>query len=423
MRFGFVVLGVVFAAGLMLVPASDPLHAKVRILEYGKGGKVKGIKKADPKYSPGKSGSTKTAKEFAPANRFIRREVVVVNPPRGFEEAVRGMGFSVSEKIKLSGLSLNLYRIRTPKAMSVPKAKSVLKRKFRRLNVDANHTFDVAAVAQAGDDESLQLARRKSGPDGCGKGLKIGMIDGPIDLKHAALKGRKIRYRSFIGKSARKASAVHGTAIAALFVGGQPKARLGGLVPGADLKVANVLERDKAGNTIARASTIVQAIDWLAQQGVKVVNVSLTGANNQALRAAVIKARSKGLIMVAAAGNWGNDKIAAYPAAYSQVISVTAVGRKKTVYSQANKGPYIDFAAQGIRVWTAKPGRGGHYQNGTSLAAPVIAAHAAVEISRGTKANPNDVRKALRRLAVDLGQKGKDKVYGWGLIDRAPRCK
>ena len=89
-------------------------------------------------------------------------------------------------------------------------------------------------------------------------------------------------------------------------------------------------------------------------------------------------ATRKGVVFVAAAGNGGPDAPAGYPAAYDEVIAVTAVDRKGGNYDHANRGTYIDVAAPGVQIWTALPDGEEGLLSGTSFAAPFVTAVAAV---------------------------------------------
>jgi subtilisin family serine protease len=98
------------------------------------------------------------------------------------------------------------------------------------------------------------------------------------------------------------------------------------------------------------------------------------------------------------------------------VLAVTAVDAALKPWSKANRGPYISYAAPGVDVWSALPGKDGAYLSGTSYATPfAVAALAAARMSnpkRGWKMLLRD----LQTQARDLGDKGKDPVFGWGLI-------
>jgi len=125
--------------------------------------------------------------------------------------------------------------------------------------------------------------------------------------------------------------------------------------------------------------------------------------------------------MVAAVGNWGRADKPAYPAAYSEVLAVTAVGPYRGIYKKANRGNYVEFAAPGVRLWTAIAG-GGKYQSGTSFATPYVTALLGLEIAKGASKSPSSLRTILKGSAADLGKPGRDQVYGWGFVEKQPNC-
>ena len=166
---------------------------------------------------------------------------------------------------------------------------------------------------------------------------------------------------------------------------------------------------------------MLKSLNWLAESKVHAVNLSVAGTDNKVLRLAFDKAQKKGMVLVAAAGNWGRSDKPAYPAAYRHVVAVTAVNDKKRIYSHANSGSYIDFAAPGVRIFTAIPG-GTKVMSGTSFASPYITALMASEIAFGGRKSTATLRKALGRKTLDLGKKGRDTIFGYGFVEIKPRC-
>ena len=84
--------------------------------------------------------------------------------------------------------------------------------------------------------------------------------------------------------------------------------------------------------------------------------MSLVGPKDDLVHDRISDMARKGVVFVAAAGNGGPDAAAGYPAAYEEVIAVTAVDRKGGNYDHANRGTYIDVAAPGVQIRTALPG-------------------------------------------------------------------
>ena len=144
--------------------------------------------------------------------------------------------------------------------------------------------------------------------------------------------------------------------------------------------------------------------------------MSFAGPPNEVFEDILQIAASRGMAMIAAAGNDG-VRFAAYPAGSPHVIAVTAIDAGMRRYRRANTGAHIEFAAPGVDVFVAG-GRGGTYESGTSYAAPIVTALAA-RLARG--ASVDGVRARLRAASVDLGSPGRDGEYGWGLV-RASGC-
>lgn len=354
-----------------------------------------------------------------PENRYEAGEIVVVDPPDNFEDVARGLGFSVTERVRLGSLAIELYRVRIPPGASEPEARQTLAARFPGLTIDFNHQFEVQAPADYQDQMARALIGWKKATPRCGAGIKIGMIDASVDVTHPALAGRKIEFRSFHKKERRPGSAIHGTAVATILVG---TPEWGGLLPGAELKAANMFELNETGREVGNAVGLLKAMNWMAAEKVLAINLSVAGGDNKAVRFALKKAKEADLVMVAAAGNWGSATRKAYPAAYPDTLGVTALATGNVVYTKANSGDYIDFAAPGVKVYTADRGRGGRLQSGTSFAAPFITVLTALQIKSQGRKNAAQLRQIMQPVALDLGATGRDNVFGWGLVNLEPKC-
>lgn len=248
------------------------------------------------------------------------------------------------------------------------------------------------------------------------------MIDSGVDVGHPVLKDQDIEFRSFHSTGASAGDSEHGTAVAALLIGKPADSGLGGLLPGATLKAANMFERSATGANSGNAMSLLRGLDWLIREKVQVINMSIAGGNNAALERGIAAAVERGGAIVAAAGNWGRADKPAYPAAIEPVFAVTAIDSYEGIYEHANKGAYIDFAAPGVNMLTAAPGGGSKRQSGTSFAAPFITAILALEIANGKGGNPAALQGSLTKVARDLGPSGKDATYGMGAVQTTPNC-
>jgi subtilisin family serine protease len=159
------------------------------------------------------------------------------------------------------------------------------------------------------------------------------------------------------------------------------------------------------------------AIGWLLGEQVPVVNISLVGPANRVLELVVKKAASKGLLLVAAVGNDGPAAPPLYPAAYPDVVAVTAVDARGKVIPEACRGPHVAFAAPGSDMAVAGLGRGGFASaRGTSFAAPLVAGMLAQTMPSPDITAARSAVAGLARTAVDAGAPGRDDVYGYGIV-------
>jgi len=355
----------------------------------------------------------------APDEQYERGEILVIGPPKKFFSIIRRLKFSVLERIELGELGIKVYRLRTPAGMTLGDARKVLAAAIPNINTEANHLFEPQAKFNIKKTHPRAAIGWKPATATCGRGIRIGMIDSAVDTSHPALKGQRVKFKSFHRKGRGPGPATHGTAVAGILVG---KPQWGGLLPGAQLFAGNMFEEKRTGKVVGSAIRLLKSIDWLVKEKVHVINLSVAGGDNKVIRLALEKSQAKGINMVAAAGNWGKNGRPAFPAAYGNVLAITALRGNKTVYSQANQGSYIDFAAPGVKIWTAVPG-GGKYQSGTSFASPYISVFVALLSAGGTASSTNAIRNVLKRKIIDLGSKGKDPVFGYGFVNLEPKCR
>jgi subtilisin family serine protease len=163
----------------------------------------------------------------------------------------------------------------------------------------------------------------------------------------------------------------------------------------------------------------LKGIDWAFDAGAKVMNMSFAGPMDPLLERIIKNAADKGVIFVAAAGNNGPKAGPAYPAAYPDVIAVTATDEKYRLYGKANHGEYIFIAAPGVDI--IAPALKGRYElsSGTSMAAAHVSGVVALMLERDAKLTAAQVREILsssaRQPDSDLG---KD-LIGAGIVDAA----
>ena len=186
-----------------------------------------------------------------------------------------------------------------------------------------------------------------------GEGVKIGMIDTPIDILHRSLDNSHVM-RVELTPAGNKQNQEHGTEIAGVLISQNPRI---GVAPEASLYAVSAFgaEPGQPASRVSTAAMVARAIDQCIKEKVDILNLSFAGAEDKLVSDMLRKAMDQGIIVVASAGNGGPDAKPAYPAAMDGVIAVTAVDQKEKVFRAANRGSYIDLAAPGVDILTTSP--------------------------------------------------------------------
>ncbi len=339
-------------------------------------------------------------------------ELLVVSPDLPRAEKVRqlaqGLGLGIKRRSVLKGLGLVVSVFRVPQGTTPREAVQKLRTQAPELRVDLNHR-----LTPQGDDRHDYPSHMIHWPvstGNCCKGLRIGLVDGPLPESHSVLAGATIERHSFITQGVTPGPTDHALAVAAILVGGDGR----GLTASARLYVAEVMRLRDDEHVDTTVDGLVQGLDWLVQQRVDLINLSLGGPHNLVLDAAVQRLRDLDIPVIAAAGNGGPSADPVYPAALPGVIAVTAIDAERRLYRQANRGGYISFAAPGVDIWVPR-GRDAAYVSGTSYAAPYVTALLVLERQRLPTSTWSERLQALIDSAVDLGEPGRDNQFGYGL--------
>jgi subtilisin family serine protease len=250
-----------------------------------------------------------------------------------------------------------------------------------------------------------------------GDGVKVAIIDTGIDLDHPDL--TVAGNVTFVAGTANgDDDAGHGTHVAGIVAALDNEIGVIGVAPKADLYAVKVLDSSGSG----WMSDVVAGINWSANNGMKVINMSLGGGASSTLETACNNAWNNGLgiVLVAAAGNSGNrlgtrDTIE-YPAAYASVIAVAATDQSDRRASWSSTGPDLELSAPGVSIYSTYMNGGYATMSGTSMASPHVAGVAALAIAAGV-GSAKDVRDTLVSTAEDLGDPGWDTKYGYGLVN------
>ena len=261
----------------------------------------------------------------------------------------------------------------------------------------------------------------------CGMGVTVAVVDTGVAcydkspfMKGSDLQGtRCVDGYNLVDDSPNAADDQgHGTHVAGTIAQTTNNGKgVAGLAYCASLMPVKVLNKFGWGTT----ANVAQGIRWAADHGAQVINLSLGGPiKSQILEDAVKHARSKGAIVVAAAGNSG--KSVGYPAAYPEVVAVSATDSNDKIAWFSSRGPEVDIGAPGVSVTQQTICENGRNKcelfgtfNGTSMASPHVAGAAAMLVSLGVT-DPDAIEAALEASAEPKDDKN---LYGAGRLDAA----
>jgi serine protease len=163
-------------------------------------------------------------------------------------------------------------------------------------------------------------------------------------------------------------------------------------------------------------SFILQAAEWCGDNGARTINMSL-GTRSKSIAGSQIfqELRNEGVLVVASAGNSG-DNTKDYPASYDDVVSVAAINdsNKRARFSQFND--QVNLSAPGVQILSSTAGEGYSKYDGTSMASSHVAGVAAKIWAARPQCTNEQVREALQNTALDLGDAGRDDMFGFGLV-------
>ncbi|MFP4674512.1 MAG: S8 family peptidase [Opitutales bacterium] len=253
-----------------------------------------------------------------------------------------------------------------------------------------------------------ESARTITGEDvaGDGSGVLVGILDSGIQA-HPQFDDVYIVHMDLPGGGVDGPGAAHGTSVASIITGSE------GVAPNAELLVVRVLDDEGIGNSFHVAEGIVQA----AKLGVDVMNFSVgLYEDTHLLQEAVRYAKKQDVAMVAAAGNDGYRELP-FPAAYPDVLAVTAVDARGEHAVFPNRSEAIDFAVPGVGIMTAKNDTGTALFSGTSASAPFVTGTLARLLSGEKERSPDEAVEFMKQHLNEAGAPGKDPLYGEGVLD------
>ncbi|WP_104138929.1 S8 family serine peptidase [Arthrobacter sp. ZGTC131] len=262
-----------------------------------------------------------------------------------------------------------------------------------------------------------------------GSGIRVAVLDSGVATDNPDISPKVVLRANFSSSATDEDNYGHGTHVAGIVAATHNTSGVAGVCPGCTILAGKVLNDSGVGSS----SGLANGINWAVNNGAKVINMSIGVQASRTLETAVKNAWSKGVVLVAAAGNGGNQaKI--YPGAYSNVIAVAATDNTDAKASFSTYGAsWVDVAAPGANVYSTFPNHtfvigtqnkrsfGYDVGNGTSMSSPIVAATAALAFSSHPGATNTSVRANIESTADKIPGTGTYWTHGRVNADKAVR--
>lgn len=361
--------------------------------------------------------------------RFVPNEVLVVVRttlrPAARDALFRRLQLTVLETQSFGLTGHAVYRLRIENNASVAQVIRALSRRGVVASAQPNYRYDLAQSATSADAAPVsgepspgvqyvidKLRLRDIHKITGGDDIVIAVIDSAIDRTHPDLAGAVVETFDAIGTQG--AAHAHGTGMAGAIAS---HARLTGIAPRA--RIVAVRAFDDGASAAGTTFAILKGLDWAHGRNARVVNMSFAGPADPLLAEMLTRAHAAGMVLVAAVGNAGPRSPPLYPAAYREVIGVTAVDADDKLFARANRGPQVRLAAPGVDILVPSPGGAYQVTTGTSVAAAYVSGAAALILARRPAATPVDVRRLLTTTAVRAAGARAEET-GAGVLDPLP---
>ncbi|WP_433298868.1 type VII secretion-associated serine protease mycosin [Actinoplanes sp. CA-030573] len=254
-----------------------------------------------------------------------------------------------------------------------------------------------------------------------GAGITVAVIDSGVDATHPDLQGQVLPGLDLVDTKGNGDTDLvgHGTTVSAIIAGrGDDTAGVIGIAPKAKILPVRVLDEENRYND---AIIVAKGVRWAVDHGARVINLSLGGnGSSAALAAALDYAFAKDVVVVACTGNTSasSDTEVWYPAREPGVIAVAGMDKEgNALWPGSITGRETVVTAPATQLVGAQAGGGYWKVQGTSFAAPMVSATAALIRSRWPTMPAGEVINRIIRTAYDRGPAGRDATFGFGMVD------
>ncbi len=346
----------------------------------------------------------------AAENPVVQQSTGTKNMIVCFKNAVDDMSV-----LKVGGKIHRKYRNLSIAKIEVTDAEIANLKKNRNIScLDEDVKFQTAAQSPDWGIDKVKAPKAWSGGF-TGKGIKVAIIDTGISTHEDLVVSGGASFVDYT--TSYEDDYGHGTHVAGIIGARNNDIGVVGVAPEASLYAVKVLDNFGSGSL----SGVVAGIDWAITNGMNVINMSLgSWTGTTSMEQAVDQAYNSGILVVAAAGNAGTadglgDSVS-YPARYDSAIAVAAVDSNLNRASFSSTGNKVEIAAPGDMILSTYMGNTYEYLSGTSMATPYVSGLLALLKQANPTLTAPELRAKLQQTAIDLGDPGRDALYGYGLI-------
>ncbi|MDN4645520.1 S8 family serine peptidase [Arthrobacter sp. PsM3] len=294
-------------------------------------------------------------------------------------------------------------------------------RQYALQNIGQSFTNTAGTLSVAGGTADADVDAVEAWGVTRGTGIKVAVLDSGVASDNADITPKVGARANFTNGATGEDNYGHGTHVAGIVAAtADNTVGVAGVCPGCTILDGKVLNDSGVGSS----SSLANGINWAVNNGAKVINMSLGVRASRTLETAINNAWSKGVVLVAAAGN-GSNQTKIYPGAYPNVIAVAATDNTDAKASFSTYGAsWVDVAAPGVNVYSTFPNHtfvlgtqnnrsfGYDVGNGTSMSSPIVAATAALAWSSHAGATNTSVRANIESTADNISGTGTYWAHG-----------
>lgn len=281
---------------------------------------------------------------------------------------------------------------------------------------DGNAEWEPAEALSWGNDfigspdMQVSLVRKYGSVDKIPE-VTVAVIDTGVDMDHELLADRLVDGHDFVEDDADPdATDPHGSHVS-------------GIVANNTTENVRIMPLRAGEQRNISETAAYSSIEYAISHGADVINMSFGGEysseswlGGSVEQMAIRDAERAGIVTVAAHGNDARETSSIYPSSDDAVISVSALSEDGSLADFSNSGAPVDFSAPGTNIYSSTLDGGYGNESGTSMAAPFVAAASALALSDDAGRSVDDVKELLKRSALDLGEDGWDKLFGYGCV-------